>query len=327
MDRRDNELDTATWARVFREAAALGVLQVHLSGGEPASRRDLVDLMAAARDAGLYTNLITSAVGITDQRLHQLVDAGLDHVQISIQDSAPKSADFIAGYAGAFARKRALAAAVVALKLPLTVNVVIHRANISRIDELVAMALDMGASRVEIAHVQYYGWALRNRAALMPTRRQVVEAVGRIEPLRQQHRGRIVIDAVVPDYYARFPKPCVGGWGRRSLNVTPAGRVLPCHAAESIPGLEFWSVQDHSLREIWEQNPAFNAFRGTSFLPQLCQSCERREIDFGGCRCQAFALTGDARATDPVCHLSPQHHVVEQQAAIQEDAAYVYRRL
>jgi len=327
MDRREDELDAATWARVFREAAALGVLQVHLSGGEPASRRDLVDIMAAARDAGLYTNLITSGIGITHQRLSELADAGLDHVQISIQDSEPKSADRIAGYEGAYARKRALAVAVIGLKLPLTVNIVIHRANISRVDELVAMALDMGASRVEIAHVQYYGWALKNRAALMPTREQVEKAVALIEPLRKQHHGRIVIDAVVPDYYARFPKACVGGWGRRSLNVTPAGRVLPCHAAESIPGLEFWSVKDHSLREVWEHNPAFNAFRDTSFLPEPCQSCERRDIDFGGCRCQAFALAGDASLTDPVCHLSPHHHAVEEQAAIRGDAAYVYRRL
>ena len=173
-------------------------------------------------------------------------------MQISIQDSEAKSADHIAGYEGAYVRKRALAAEVVALKLPLTANIVIHRANIERVDELVTMALDMGAARVEIAHVQYYGWALRNRAALMPTREQVERAVGRVEALREQHHGRIVIDAVVPDYYARFPKPCVGGWGRRSLNVTPSGRVLPCHAAESIPGLEFWSVKDHSLREIWD---------------------------------------------------------------------------
>jgi pyrroloquinoline quinone biosynthesis protein E len=327
MDGREDELDAATWARVFGEAAALGVLQVHLSGGEPASRRDLVDIMAAARGAGLYTNLITSGVGVTDKRLGELFDAGLDHVQISIQDSEPQSADRIAGYDGAYARKRALAAQVVALKLPLTVNIVIHRANIARIDDLVAMALDMGASRVEIAHVQYYGWALKNRATLMPTREQVERAVERVEALRKAHHGRIVIDAVVPDYYARFPKPCVGGWGRRSLNVTPAGRVLPCHAAESIPGLEFWSVRDHSLRDIWETNPAFNAFRGTAFLPEPCRSCERRELDFGGCRCQAFALTGDARATDPVCHLSPLHHLVEEQAAIRVDADYVYRRL
>src|ERR1700719_5102830 len=219
MDKREDELDTATWARVFGEAAGLGVLQVHLSGGEPASRRDLADILAAARDAGLYTNLITSGVGVTDKRLNELADAGLDHVQISIQDSEPKSADRIAGYEGAYTRKRALAAAVVALRLPLTANIVIHRANIARIDELVTMALDMGASRVEIAHVQYYGWALKKRAVLMTTREQVEEAVGRIEPLRKQHHGRIVIDAVVPDYYARYPKPCVGGWGRRSLNV------------------------------------------------------------------------------------------------------------
>ena len=327
LDRRDDELDAATWARVFREAAALGVLQVHLSGGEPASRRDLVDITASARAAGLYTNLITSGVGVTPKLLGALADAGLDHVQVSIQDSDAKSADHIAGYEGAYARKRALGAEVVAMKIPLTVNVVVHRANIARIEEQVALALDMGAARVEIAHVQYYGWALRNRAALMPTLEQIDAAVKAVETLRARHHGRIVIDAVVPDYHARFPKPCVGGWGRRSLNVTPAGKVLPCHAAESIPGLEFWSVRDHPLEEIWTSSPAFNAFRGTDFLPDPCKSCERREIDFGGCRCQGFALTGDARATDPVCHLSPHHRVVEELAVVQEDRAYAYRRM
>jgi len=327
LDRRNDELDAATWARVFREAAALGVLQVHLSGGEPAARRDLVEIMAAAHGAGLYTNLITSAVGLTTKTLGALADAGLDHVQISIQDSAEKSADHIAGYAGAFARKRALAAEVTALKIPLTVNAVIHRANIARVEELVALALEMGAARVEIAHVQYYGWALQNRAMLMPTREQVEDAVKVVESLRQRHHGRIVIDAVVPDYHARFPKPCVGGWGRRSLNVTPSGKVLPCHAAESIPGLEFWSVREHSVAEIWTSSPAFNAFRGTSFLPEPCRSCERREVDFGGCRCQAFALTGDARATDPVCQFSPHHARVVELAAEHEDRSYAYRRM
>ena len=327
LDRRNDELDAATWARVFREAAALGVLQVHLSGGEPAARRDLVEIMAAAHGAGLYTNLITSAVGLTTKTLGALADAGLDHVQISIQDSAEKSADHIAGYAGAFARKRALAAEVRALKIPLTVNAVIHRANIARVEELVALALEMGAARVEIAHVQYYGWALQNRAMLMPTREQVEDAVKVVESLRQRHHGRIVIDAVVPDYHARFPKPCVGGWGRRSLNVTPSGKVLPCHAAESIPGLEFWSVREHSVAEIWTSSPAFNAFRGTSFLPEPCRSCERREVDFGGCRCQAFALTGDARATDPVCQFSPHHARVVELAAEHEDRSYAYRRM
>ncbi|MGB6915754.1 MAG: pyrroloquinoline quinone biosynthesis protein PqqE, partial [Pseudolabrys sp.] len=245
LDKRGDELDTATWARVFSEAAGLGVLQVHLSGGEPAARRDLPEIVAAAREAGLYNNLITSAVGLTPQNLVALSEAGLDHVQISIQDSDEASADHIAGYKGASARKRAAAKEVVSLGLLLTVNMVVHRANIGRVEPMVELALSLGASRVEIAHVQYYGWALKNRAALMPTHEQVDEAVRQVEMLRARHRGQIVIDAVIPDYYARFPKPCVGGWGRRSLNVTPAGRVLPCHAAEVIPGLEFWNVREH----------------------------------------------------------------------------------
>jgi pyrroloquinoline quinone biosynthesis protein E len=326
LDKREDELDTQTWARVFREAAALGVLQVHLSGGEPAARRDLVEITASAHAAGLYTNLITSAVGLTNERLAALFDAGLDHVQISIQDSEVASADHIAGYEGASARKRALAAEVVRLKLPLTVNMVVHRANIGRVEAMVELALALGAGRVEIAHVQYYGWALRNRAALMPTREQVETAVAQVETLRLKHQGHIVIDAVVPDYYARYPKPCVGGWGRRSLNVTPAGRVLPCHAAEVIPGLEFWSVRDHSLANIWASSPAFSAFRGTDWMQEPCRSCSRRDQDFGGCRCQAFLIAGDARAADPVCHLSPHHGRIEAFAAMREDVPYDYRR-
>ena len=327
LDRRDDELDTASWARVFREAAALGVLQVHLSGGEPAARRDLPDIVKAAREAGLYSNLITSAVGLTPQMLSVLADAGLDHVQISIQDSNEASADHIAGYKGASRRKRTLAKEVVRLGLPLTVNMVVHRANIGRIESMVELALSLGASRVEIAHVQYYGWAVKNRAALMPTRDQVDDAVRTVEMLRDRHRGQIVIDAVVPDYYARFPKPCVGGWGRRSLNITPAGRVLPCHAAEVISGLEFWNVREHSLADIWRASPAFLAFRGTDWMREPCKSCPRRDQDFGGCRCQAFMLTGDARATDPVCHLSPDHRLVAELAAQRGDADYEYRRL
>ena len=327
LEARDTELDTATWARVFAEAAALGVLQVHLSGGEPGARRDLIEITAAAYGAGLYTNLITSAVGITASTLDRLAEAGLDHVQISIQDSVPTSADHIAGYDGAFARKRALAADVVRLKIPLTVNVVVHRANIERIAGMVELALVLGASRVEIAHVQYYGWALRNRAALMPSAEQVARAADVVEELRRIHHGEIVIDAVVPDYYARLPKPCVGGWGRRSLNVAPSGKVLPCHAAESIPGLEFWSVRDHPLADIWKDSPAFNAFRGTAWMREPCRSCARRYIDFGGCRCQAFALTGDAQATDPVCHLAPRHGDVAALATVREDAPYAYRQM
>jgi pyrroloquinoline quinone biosynthesis protein E len=327
LDGRESELDSATWGRVFREAAGLGVLQVHLSGGEPGARRDLREIAASAHEAGLYTNLITSAVGITEKALAALAADGLDHVQISIQDSKASSADQIAGYEGAFARKRALAAEVVRLGLPLTVNAVIHRANIERVTDMVELALALGANRVEIAHVQYYGWALKNRARLMPTRQQVERAAVVVEALRRRHHGRIVIDAVVPDYHARYPKPCVGGWGRRSLNVTPAGKVLPCHAAESIAGLEFWNVRQHSLADIWMHSPAFNAFRGTAWMKEPCASCPRREQDFGGCRCQAFALTGDAAEADPVCHLSPRHEVIAALAAVSDETTYCYRRM
>jgi len=204
---------------------------------------------------------------------------------------------------------------------------VVHRANIDRIGDMVDLALALGAGRVEIAHVQYYGWALKNRAALMPSREQVERAAAAVEELRARHHGRIVIDAVVPDYYARYPKPCVGGWGQRSLNVTPAGKVLPCHAAESIPGLEFWNVREHALADIWVNSPAFNAFRGSAWMKEPCASCPRRELDFGGCRCQAFALTDDASATDPVCHLAPDHAQVAELAAVRTDAPYVYRRM
>lgn len=326
LDAREDELDTETWARVFREAAALGVLQVHLSGGEPAARRDIVELTAAAHDAGLYTNLITSGVGVTPERFAALSDAGLDHVQVSIQDSEPESADRIAGYRGAFARKNALAAEVIRHGIPLTVNAVMHRANIDHIEAMVDLALALGAGRVEIAHVQYYGWALKNRDRLMPTREQVERAVATVEALRARHHGRIVIDAVVPDYYARLPKACVGGWGRRSLNVTPSGKVLPCHAAETIPGLVFWNVRAHSLADIWQNAPAFNAFRGEDWMQEPCRTCPKRGEDFGGCRCQALALTGDARAADPVCHLSPHHARLAELVLEREDAAYDYRR-
>jgi PqqA peptide cyclase len=328
LDDRTDELDAATWARVFHEAAAMGVLQVHLSGGEPASRRDLVEIVAAARDAGLYTNLITSSIGLDQTRLARLQEAGLDHVQLSLQDAHSESADRIAGYSGAHARKLAFARSVRGLGLALTVNAVIHRANIDRVAAMVEMAAALDAGRVEIAHAQYYGWALRNRGALMPTREQVDNAMQEMESIRPRYQGRLMIDLVVPDYYARRPKACMGGWGRRSLNVTPSGRVLPCHAAETIPGLNFWSVRDRSLAEIWRDSPAFRAFRGTDWMPEPCRSCEMREIDYGGCRCQAMAVVGDPAATDPACELSP-HHALMQALAGEDSSpgtqAYVYR--
>ena len=325
---RDSELTTAEWARVFREAAALGVLQLHLSGGEPGARQDLTEITAAAHDAGLYSNLITSAIGFTRDRLAGLRAAGLDHVQISVQDTEPSTADRIAGYDGAHAHKLRIARSVVELGLALTINVVLHRANVARLRDLVALAAELGAGRVELAHAQYYGWALRNRAALMPTRSQVELATEQLAEMRARYASRLVIDAVVPDYYARRPKPCMGGWGRRSLNITPSGRVLPCHAAETIPGLVFWSVRERNLAEIWTRSPAFRAFRGTEWMHEPCRSCDRREIDFGGCRCQAMLITGDAADADPACALSPVHDAVlaiAEDASVGVDFAYLYR--
>lgn len=331
LDARSAEIDAAAWKKVFSEAAELGVLHAHLSGGEPAARRDLLELVAHCASVGLYTNLITSGVGLTNERVQALADAGLDHVQLSIQDSEAKSADRIAGYEGAFARKQLVAAWVAQADLPLTINAVIHRANAQRAGEMVKLAVALGARRVEIAHAQYYGWGLVNRAALMPTKAQADAAIAEVEALRETYAGVIVIDHVIPDYHARYPKACMGGWARRTFNVTPAGKALPCHAAETIPGLEFWNVKDHSLREIWFTSPAFNAFRGAEWMKEPCRSCPRKEIDFGGCRCQALALTGDARATDPVCHLSPDHakvaaiaaHASEEEAL--GETPYVYR--
>ena len=328
LDPRGAELPTEAWRRVFSEAAALGVVQVHLSGGEPAARRDLVEIVAHCAAVGLYTNLITSGIGVTPALVAALSGAGLDHVQLSIQDAEDVSADRIAGYAGAAERKRAVAAVVVAAGLTLTINAVIHRANVARAGAVVERAIAWGARRVEIAHAQYYGWAKRNRAALMPSRTDALAAVAEIERLKAVHAGAIVIDHVVPDYHAAYPKACMGGWGRRLINVTPTGRVLPCHAAETIPGLVFWSVRDRALGEIWAESPAFAAYRGTDWMVEPCGSCPRRTVDFGGCRCQALALTGDARNADPVCHLSPFHGRVEEVVLAETDGAppaYAYR--
>jgi pyrroloquinoline quinone biosynthesis protein E len=257
-----------------------------------------------------------------------LKSAGLDHVQLSLQDTQAETADHIAGYAGAHGRKLAFARSVTGLGLALTINAVIHRANIGHVAALVELADQLGAGRVEIAHAQYYGWALRNRHTLMPTRAQVEHAMQEMDDIRQRYQGRLVIDMVVPDYYARRPKACMGGWGRRSLNVTPSGRVLPCHAAETIPGLEFWSVLDRSLAQIWRESPAFRAFRGTDWMREPCRTCQMRDIDYGGCRCQAMALVGDAAATDPACELSPSHALprglAERESAIPM-GDYTYR--
>lgn len=325
LDRKADELATADWIRVFRQAADLGILQLHLSGGEPAARADLTELVAAAADAGLYTNLITSGIGLDRDRLGALAEAGLDHVQLSIQDTEERNADRVAGLAGAHRRKRDFASSVIAAGLPLTVNAVLHRGNLSRMAAMVDEAIAMGAGRIELAHAQYYGWAARNRDALMPDMADALAARDQVAALREATASRITIDYVPPDHFARYPKPCMNGWGRQSLNVTPRGLVLPCHAAQTIPGLVFWSVREHGLAEIWQESPAFAAFRGTDWMAEPCRSCDRREIDFGGCRCQAMALTGDARNADPVCVLSPFHDRVEHLTQRERVDSYVMR--
>lgn len=319
LDRAGAELDTEEWLRVLGEAAGLGCMQVHFSGGEPTARRDLERLVEGAAASGLYSNLITSGVLLDEDRIARLAQAGLEHVQISFQDSETKSANRIAGFAG-HQKKLEVAAQIRMAGLPLTTNFVVHRQNIERIGAMLELAVSLGAQRTEIAHVQYYGWALRNRSALIPTREQLERATETVEAARARLNGTIVIDYVVPDYYAKRPKACMGGWGRRFLNVTPSGKVLPCHAAESIEGLVFDNVRERSLPEIWRHSEAFNRFRGKDWMPEPCRSCSRAEIDWGGCRCQALALTGDAARTDPVCALSPDHALVAEIAAAESAA-------
>ncbi|MGA7547660.1 MAG: pyrroloquinoline quinone biosynthesis protein PqqE [Candidatus Sulfotelmatobacter sp.] len=305
-----SELSTQEWIDVFQQAGKLGMLHAHFTGGEPLARPDLRDLIAGARAAGLYTNLITSAVGLVETRLQALVDAGLDHIQISFQDSREAAANWIAG-AKAHAHKIELSRIVRRHKIAFTVNLVIHRQNIDHVEEMISFIEQLAPERMEIAHTQYYGWALRNRAALLPTRAQLEKAVETVATAEKRLAGRIRIDSVVPDYYARFPKACMGGWGRKLMLINPSGKVLPCHAAEVIPGLEFENVREQSLEFIWQQSSSFQRFRGEEWMPEPCRSCERRAEDFGGCRCQALLLAGDATATDPACSLAPAHHIVE----------------
>lgn len=310
----DSELSTQQWVDVFCQAGKLGMLHAHFTGGEPLARQDLAELIGAARAAGLYTNLITSGLGLGQERLQTLVNAGLDHIQISFQDSREESANWIAG-AKAHAHKIELSRLIRQHKIAFTVNLVIHRQNIDHLEEMIAFIEQLAPDRMEIAHTQYYGWALQNRAALIPTRVQLERAVEIVAAAEKRLAGRIRIDSVVPDYYARFPKACMGGWGRKLMLINPAGRVLPCHAAEVIPGLVFENVRDSSLESIWQHSSSFQRFRGEEWMPDPCRSCERRAEDFGGCRCQALLLAGEATATDPACSLAPAHHVVEEALA------------
>jgi len=267
-------------------------------------------LVRRATERQLYSNLITSGVLLDDRALAELVAAGIDHIQLSLQDIEPETADRSGGLKGGHAKKLLAARRIKAAGLPLTLNFVIHRGNAGRTAAMLELADALEADRVEIAHVQYYGWALLNRSALLPTLAQLETATAAVEAARDRFQGRIGVDYVIPDYYAARPKACMGGWGRRFINISPSGKALPCHAAETLPGLEFPSVRDHDLADIWANSEAFRRFRGVEWAPETCGSCERLEIDWGGCRCQAFALVGDAQQIDPACALSPDHAVM-----------------
>ena len=316
----ESELSTDEWASIFRQAGSLGMLHAHFTGGEPLARNDLTELIIAAHAAGLYTNLITSGIGLSEQRLASLVAGGLDHIQISFQDSREEPANWIAG-AKTHAHKIELSRAIRRHKIAFTVNLVVHRQNLDHLEEMIAFIEQLNPQRVEIAHTQYYGWALANRAALMPTPAQVEKAVAVVSEAEKRLAGRIRIDSVVPDYYAKYPKACMGGWGRRLMLINPAGKVLPCHAAEVLPGMSYENVRDKTLEWIWQESPSFQRFRGEAWMPAPCRNCERRTEDYGGCRCQAFLLAGDAAVTDPACSLAPGHSIVE--SALREANAHI----
>jgi PqqA peptide cyclase len=311
----ESELSTEDWTNVFQQSGQLGMLHAHFTGGEPLARADLTELVAAARVAGLYTNLITSGIGLNEPRLKALVDAGLDHIQLSFQDSHEAAANWIAG-AKAHTHKIALAEEIRRHKIAFTVNLVVHRQNLDHLEEMISFIEQLRPERIEIAHTQYYGWALANRAALLPTAAQLNKAVVIVADAEERFAGRIRIDSVVPDYYARYPKACMGGWGRKLMLINPEGRVLPCHAAEVIPGLSFENVREKTLAWIWQESSSFRRFRGEEWMPEPCRSCDRRTEDFGGCRCQAFLLAGNTTLTDPACSLAPEHRIVE--AAVRE---------
>ena len=304
-----DRLSTADWLRVFAEAAQLGALQLNLSGGEPLLRKDLEALVEGAASLDYYSNLITSGLPLARERLVRLKEAGLSSVQVSLQDSAPSESDRIAGRAS-FEQKLAVARWVKELGLPLTLNIVLHRQNLPRIQEMIALAEDLGVDRLELANTQYLAWALENRGALLPSQAELDRAREIAKAARERLKGKIEVLFVLPDYYSDRPKACMSGWGKRYLLVSPDGLALPCHLAHTLPGLSFDNVLERSLDDIWHRSPGFAAFRGDAWMPEPCRSCERKEIDFGGCRCQAFHLTGDAAATDPACSLSPKHDLI-----------------
>lgn len=311
------ELGTDEWIRVLEEARSLGAVQLGFSGGEPLVRRDLETLVRAGRELGFYTNLITSAVGLDERRVAALRASGLDHIQISFQASDEASNDYLAG-TRSFEHKVAMTRAVKAQGFPVVLCFPLHADNLHQVGDMLALAEALKADYVELASVQYYGWAFLNRARLIPSRQRLIEAERVVDTFRRRHTGGMTVYYVVPDYYEERPKPCMNGWGSTFLTITPDGTALPCHAAGQLPGLAFPSVRDESVTDIWYRSDAFNRFRGFDWMEEPCRSCSEKENDFGGCRCQAYLLTGNAAATDPVCAKSPEHDRVVEHARVSE---------
>jgi pyrroloquinoline quinone biosynthesis protein E len=306
-----SELATEDWKRVLSEARKMGAVQLGFSGGEPLTRKDLVELVQHARRLGYYSNLITSGYGMTEDKIIQLKEAGLDHIQVSIQASTQELNDHIAGTAS-FAHKKEVAHLVKKHGYPMVLCVVIHRENIHQMPEILAMAEELGADYLELANTQYYGWAHTNRDLLMPTKEQFEQAEAIAQAFKEKVAGKMKIYYVVPDYYEDRPKACMNGWGTTFLTIAPDGMALPCHEARVLPGLDCPNVKDYSIEQIWNESKAFNFFRGDEWMKEPCRSCDEREKDHGGCRCQAYLLAGDMYAADPVCSKSPDHHLIEE---------------
>jgi len=306
-----NELSTEEWIKALREARKMGAIQLGISGGEPLLRDDIEEIVAEAHKLGYYSNLITSGVGLTEKRIQAFKEGGLDHIQLSMHDITEEINNFITN-TKTFELKKKVAAMIKGHGYPMVLNVVIHRYNIGHVDKILEMAEALGADYVELANTQYYGWSLVNRSQLMPTREQLAEAERMTNAFRERVGNKMKVFFVVPDYFADRPKKCMNGWGEVFMIVTANGDVLPCHSARALPGLTFPNVREHGLEWAWNESPAFNKYRGMDWLKEPCRSCDEKENDLGGCRCQSYLLSGDAEAADPVCTKSPHRHLIDE---------------
>jgi pyrroloquinoline quinone biosynthesis protein E len=327
LQKANEELETLVWIDVIEQAAELGVLHAHFSGGEPTVRKDLFILISRAASVGIYTNLITSGMLLDEHKIAALKQSNLDHLQLSFQDVDPVNADSISNFIGSHHHKVKIARLIKEYDIPLTLNFVLHQKNINDIQNMIDFSEALQVTRIEIAHTQYYGWGLRNKIHLMPSTNQISEANLVIEQARKRLSGKMQIDYVLPDLNALYPKKCMGGWASQFINITPSGKVLPCHAAETLPNIIWPAVTDFSLKQIWFHSEGFNAFRGTNWMQEPCKSCALRDIDNGGCRCQAYALVGDPNATDPACSLSSHHNQMQNENTVDLKDEILYRKI